>query len=545
MNKKDVYVIKRDGTKELFDVTKIKKSIEFATEGQGVNALQLESSIDQVVRNGIKTSDIQDNVIRHAIQQATTQNPKWVNVAGRALAMQMWADFPLRGKSFFDIVQYNIKKHEYVKELNDFYTKEDIDELEQVIDHKRDLNHSYSSLITVQKKYLGKYELNQHMHMVSAMRFGQLEPKETRLQFVKNLYDVLSNRKISLATPFMSNLRRGGNIASCFIIAIDDDLNSIFKNIYRIAKISKNGGGLGIYLGNLRAKGSSVSNYSNAAGTIVQWIKIINDTLVAVNQGGKRAGAGTVALPIWHNDILDFLDMQTEHGDQRMKAYDVFPQVVVPDLFMQRDKEQKPWITFCPHEVKSTLGIEITKLYGEEFNKAYNEIEEAFEQGRLKIARKHENARIITKTMMRTQLETGLPYVSFIDTINRVNPNGHDGIITNVNLCLVGETEIEISTDNGITTNKIRLDDFVEKFEMGFYNKVSVKSYDIINKKVIFAPVTRAVLTSKVIELIRIESEDNKHIIECTPDHQIFTTNRGWVRAEELQESDDLIFNED
>lgn len=435
MNKKDVYVIKRDGTKELFDVTKIKKSIEFATEGQGVNALQLESSIDQVVRNGIKTSDIQDNVIRHAIQQATAQNPKWVNVAGRALAMQMWADFPLRGKSFFDIVQYNIKKHEYVKELNDFYTKEDIDELEQVIDHKRDLNHSYSSLITVQKKYLGKYELNQHMHMVSAMRFGQLEPKETRLQFVKNLYDVLSNRKISLATPFMSNLRRGGNIASCFIIAIDDDLNSIFKNIYRIAKISKNGGGLGIYLGNLRAKGSSVANYSNAAGTIVQWIKIINDTLVAVNQGGKRAGAGTVALPIWHNDILDFLDMQTEHGDQRMKAYDVFPQVVVPDLFMQRDKEQKSWITFCPHEVKSTLGIEITKLYGEEFNKAYNQIEEAFEQGKLKIARKHENARTITKTMMRTELETGLPYVSFIDTINRVNPNGHDGIITNVNLC--------------------------------------------------------------------------------------------------------------
>lgn len=545
MNKKDVFVIKRDGTKELFDVTKIKKSIEFATEGQGVNALQLESSIDQVVKNGIKTSDIQDNVIRHAIQLATAQNPKWVNVAGRALAMQMWADFPLRGKSFFDIVQYNIKKHEYVKELNDFYTKEDIDELEQTIDHKRDLNHSYSSLITVQKKYLGKYELNQHMHMVSAMRFGQLEPKETRLQFVKNLYDVLSNRKISLATPFMSNLRRGGNIASCFIIAIDDDLNSIFKNIYRIAKISKNGGGLGIYLGNLRAKGSSVANYSNAAGTIVQWVKIINDTLVAVNQGGKRAGAGTVALPIWHNDILDFLDMQTEHGDQRMKAYDVFPQVVVHDLFMQRDKEQKSWITFCPHEVKSTLGIEITKLYGEEFNKAYNQIEEAFEQGKLKIARKHENARTITKTMMRTQLETGLPYVSFIDTINKVNPNGHDGIITNVNLCLVGETEIEISTDNGITTNKIRLDDFVEKFEMGFYNKVSVKSYDIINKKVIFAPVTRAVLTSKVIELIRIESEDNKHIIECTPDHQIFTTNRGWVRAEELQESDDLIFNED
>lgn len=438
MNRKihqHTYVIKRDGSKELFDVLKIKKSIEFATEGQGVNALQLESSIDQVIKNGVKTSDIQDNVIRHALQQATAQNPKWVNVAGRALAMQMWANFSLRGKSFYEVVQYNIKKGEYTEELNDFYSKEDIDQLGECIDHQRDLEHSYSSLFTVQKKYLGKYELNQHMHMVSAMRFGQLEPKETRLEFVKNLYEVLSKRKISLATPFMANLRRGGNVASCFIIAIDDDLDSIFNNVHRIAKISKNGGGIGIYLGNIRAKGSSVSNYSNAAGTIVQWVKIINDTLVAVNQGGRRAGAGTVALPIWHNDILDFLDMQTEHGDQRMKAYDVFPQVVVPDLFMERDVEQKPWITFCPFEVKTVLGIDIAKLYGDEFKKAYLQIEEAFEQGKLKIARKHDNARTITKTIMRTQLETGLPYITFIDTINAVNPNSHNGLITNVNLC--------------------------------------------------------------------------------------------------------------
>lgn len=154
-----------------------------------------------------------------------------------------------------------------------------------------------------------------------------------------------------------------------------------------------------------------------------------------VHNGGKRSGAGTVALPIWHNDILDFLDMQTEHGDQRMKAYDIFPQVVVPDLFMERDVEQKPWITFCPFEVKTVLGIDIAKLYGEEFKKAYLQIEEAYEQGKLKIARKHDNARAITKTIMRTQLETGLPYITFIDTINAVNPNAHNGVITNVNLC--------------------------------------------------------------------------------------------------------------
>lgn len=435
MNNKNVFVIKRDGTKAPFDISKIKKSVNFATDGQNVNPLQLESSLDQVIKSGAKTSAIQDNIIRHALQLATPSQPQWVNVAGRALAMQLWADFKLRNKSFYDVVQYNIKKGEYTPELNVFYSKEDIESLGQYIDMNRDLSHSHSSLITGQKKYLGKYELNQHMHMVTAMRFGQMEPKETRFQFVLKLYDFLSLRKISLATPFMSNLRKGGNVASCFIISISDDLNSIFENIHRIAKISKNGGGIGIYFGNIRAKGSSVSGAENAAGTITQWIKIVNDTLVAVNQSGKRAGAGTVALPIWHNDILDFLDMQTEHGDMRAKSYDVFPQIVVPDLFMERDAKKQSWTTFCPFEVKQKLGIDINALWGDDFNESYSKIEAAALAGKLKVFRIFENAREITKVFMRSQLETGLPYITFIDEINRRNPNKHDGKIPCVNLC--------------------------------------------------------------------------------------------------------------
>ena len=436
---KEILVEKRDGTKEPYDVTKIKKSIQMAAEGKDVNPLELESKFDQFLKNGIKTRDIQLNVIQHAIQLATPGTPDWVYVAGRALAMDEWANFPLRGKSFREVVHYNISNGYYTKDLLNFYTDDDIDELGAAVKISRDLDYSYASLITAKKKYLGKFELNQHMHMVNAMRFGQLEPKETRVKFVKEVYNALSLRKISLATPFLSNLRKGGNVASCFIIAVEDDIESIFDNVKRVALISKNGGGLGIYLGNLRAKGSSVNGYANAAGTVVQWIKILNDTLVAVNQGGKRAGAGTIALPIWHNDIQDFLDMQTEHGDLRMKAYDVFPQVTVPDIFMERDTAQKPWVTFCPFEVKQKLGIDLRGLYGESFREAYLRIEQAFEDGKLTVARKFDNARDLTKLMMRTQFETGLPYVAFTDTINEYNPNsgdtnGHIGIPC-VNLC--------------------------------------------------------------------------------------------------------------
>jgi ribonucleoside-diphosphate reductase alpha chain len=242
--------------------------------------------------------------------------------------MDEQASFKLRDKSFAEIVQYNIKKGEYAKELLDFYSDDQTSQKFWVSTWitSRDFEHSYASLITAKKKYLGKFELNQHMHMVNAMRFGQFEPAETRLDFVKDAYDMLSLRKISLATPFMANLRRGGNIASCFILAVEDDLGSIYDNVKRAAMVSKNGGGLGVFLGYLRAKGDDVARASNAAGPITQWVKLFNDTAVAVNQEGRRAGAITVALPMWHNDILDFLDLQTEHGDPRMKAHDIFPQ---------------------------------------------------------------------------------------------------------------------------------------------------------------------------------------------------------------------------
>ncbi len=436
---KEIMVEKRDGTKEPYDVSKIKKSIQMAAEGQDVNPLELESKFDQFLKNGIKTRDIQLNVIQHAIQLATPSAPDWVNVAGRALAMDEWANFPLRGKSFREVVHYNVQKGNYTKELIEHYTDVELDELGAAVKMSRDLDYSYASLVTAKKKYLGAFELNQHMHMVNAMRFGQNEPKETRVKFVKEVYNALSARKISLATPFLSNLRKGGNVASCFIIAVEDDLDSIFDNVKRVALISKNGGGLGIYLGNLRAKGSYVNGYANAAGTVVQWVKILNDTLVAVNQGGKRAGAGTIALPIWHNDVMDFLDMQTEHGDPRLKAYDVFPQLTVPDIFMERDEQKGSWVTFCPFEVKNKLGIDVRGLYGEAFTEAYLKIEEAFEAGKLQVARKIENARDLMKIIMRVQFETGLPYIAFTDTINEVNPNKGDIVphigIPNVNLC--------------------------------------------------------------------------------------------------------------
>lgn len=207
----------------------------------------------------------------------------------------------------------------------------------------------------------------------------------------------------------------------------------------------------------------------------------VTENLGIVHNGGKRAGAGTVALPIWHNDIFDFLDMQTEHGDARLKSYDVFPQVTVPSLFMQRDKENGTWTTFCPYEVKTKLNIDIRGLYGEAFNTEYLKIEAAFLAGKLKVAKTYK-ARDIIKTIMRTQFETGLPYIAFTDTINAVNPNAYhkDSIgITNVNLCVESFSSIKPDVLGHVCNLcSINLSNINSLEELGTVSRIATKMLD-------------------------------------------------------------------
>lgn len=520
-------VSKRNGVKEPFDILKVKQSISFACKGENVNPLELESRIDYFMKDGISTADIQANIIQHALQLASPQTPEWLMVAGHALAMDELHSFNQKKLSFHSFIDSNVEKGLYTEDIYLYYTAKDIQELGEYIQYDCDLLHSYASLLTAKKKYQNKLELNQHMHMVNAMRFGQVEPEVTRMQFVKETYDVLSKREFSLATPFMLNLRSGGNTASCFIMALEDDLGSIFDGVRRIAEISKNGGGLGVYLGYLRAKGSMVNGMENAAGTIVQWVKIINDTLVAVNQGGRRAGAGTVALPLWHNDILDFLDMQTEHGDIRMKAYDVFPQVVVNDLFMQRDKLQQKWTTFCPFEVKQKLGIDLRGLYGKEFEAAYLKIESAVEEGKLTVYRVIPNARDLMKQIMRSQFETGLPYVCFADTINEVNPNKGDKEAYGIpcaNLCVAPETQI--LTDNGYIQIQSVVGENVNVWNGKEFSSVKVKKTGTNQK------------------LVRVVTSTGQEL-ECTEYHKFYVMegykNVVVKQADELKSGDKLI----
>ena len=421
----NVVVTKRDGTQEPYEISKIKKVIEWACEGLDVNSLELESKIEDLVYDNVTTSEIHDSIIYQAQALARPEATDWVFVAGRLNTMKRWKETGAYNKTFSEFFSSMPYSHPSLSK----YTAEDLITLGKFIKQERDLEHSYGSTLTAERKYLLDGECIQQMFMVEAMIIFADKP----LSKVVDLYEALSTRKISLATPWLSNLRTNGNIASCFIISVDDDLDNIADGWKKAARISKMGGGLGIYMGNLRASGSSINGRPNSAKSISAPAKIFNDIAIYVDQGGKRAGAFTLALPIWHNDIEDFLEIQAETGDQRSKAHDIFPQICVPDLFMERVEANDVFWTFCPKEAKD-LGYPLATTWGSEFEANYKAMEQLAEEGKLMVATKRD-AKDLLKEAMRTMFDSGLPYIFFTDTANRMNPNKHEGMIPCVNLC--------------------------------------------------------------------------------------------------------------
>lgn len=432
-------VINRDGKIEDIDIGKIREKLLRACQGLDVSMVELESNIDSIYEENITTKKIQASLINTALSMASFEESDWIDVAGRLLMMEAEREvFHARKFSYGDLkrtVKTLLSLNLYDKKL-EIYTDEELDELNKYIDTSRDMFYDYAGANMLVNRYLIKhdgkmYELPQEVFMIISMMLSINE--KNKVEIARKFYDALSLRKISLATPILANLRiPHGNLSSCFITAMDDNIESIFYNIDSIAKISKNGGGVGVNISRIRAKGSLVNGYLNASGGVVPWIRIINDTAVAVNQQGRRAGAVTVAIDTWHMDIENFLELQTENGDQRGKAYDIYPQVVCSDLFMERVKNNLDWTLFDPYEVRKKYDVELCELYGHEFNTFYDKIEADKD---LKIKRTIK-ARELFKGIMKTQLETGMPYIFFKDRANYMNHNQHMGMIGNGNLCM-------------------------------------------------------------------------------------------------------------
>jgi ribonucleoside-diphosphate reductase alpha chain len=460
----NIEVIRRDGTPTPLNTAKIREVVAWACQGKDVNAIALEAGMTTRLRNGVTTREIQDNLIDCALGMCSIDEPDWRYVAGRLHIWSLWKDARVsRGYAYGNYpatVKRQIANQKYDRTIL-IYSEAELTEAGNWINPEWDTDYDFAGAILLTKRYLLPDELPQEAFLTCALLLASVEAPDKRLYWAKQFYESIARRKISLATPILANLRvPNGSLSSCFISMMEDNLESIYSEITNTARISKNGGGVGMNVSRIRATGSWVMGKTNASGGILPWIKLLNDTAIAVNQGGRRAGAVTVSVDIWHLDIPEFLEMQTENGDQRRKAYDVFPQLVITDEFMRRVIAKEKWTLVDPYEVRSKLGFELAELWGEKFDRAYATIEA--EIGKKLAIYKQIEARELFKDIMRSQLETGMPYLAFKDAINRANPNQHEGYIPAVNLCCESFSNVkagqESHTCNLVSLNLANID---------------------------------------------------------------------------------------
>ncbi len=442
-------VIKSDGSKEVFSITKIKKVFDRAAVGYE-DQCPFNDFIDAFKKNivkDIKTVDIHKLMIKTCIDLISVENIFWQNIASRLFTANLYkqasrnrnisiADI-YTPKTYLDLFKEYVKNGLYYKDFFKYYSEKDILEAGKHLNMDTDDGYEYTTVVSLDKRYLQNpngvvKELPQELYMSVALFLAIPEKKKDRLKFALKVYRATSTQQISLPTPTLLNSRTNYHqLSSCFQLNIGDDLRNIYHNIENMAQISKFGGGMGVYLGNIRSRESMIRGVKNVSGGVIPWIKVINDTATAVNQLGSRLGVIAMTLDVWHYDIYDFLDLQTETGDIRAKAFDIFPAISIPDIFMRRVKQNKEWTLFDPHEIEMLYGKKLQDHFDKDFDKFYQILEK---DDRLEV-RKTVNAKELFKKFLKTTVETGMPHVFFRDTVNRNNANSHAGKVYSSQAC--------------------------------------------------------------------------------------------------------------
>lgn len=403
---------------------------------------------------------------------------KWEYIAARFLAYTLHEKISEHEKalninSYYDKIVYFTKHNLYGDYLLQHYSQSDIEALAMYIDNDRDALFTYSGLDLVQQRYLVTnhnrevLETPQEMFMGISMHLAMLE--EDKIQWAKKFYDILSKLQVTMATPTMSNARKPFHqLSSCFIDTVDDSLKGIYKSIDAFASVSKYGGGMGMYFGKVRANGSDIRGFKDASGGVIRWLRLVNDTAVAVDQLGVRQGAVAVYLDVWHKDIPEFLAIRTNNGDDRMKAHDIFPAVCYPDLFWKMCKEDlnNTWYMMCPHEINQVMGYNLEDYYGDEWEKRYWDC-----VNNPKISKREIIIKDLVRLILKSAVETGTPFCFNRDTVNNTNPNHHEGIIYCSNLCTeiaqnmsameAQQEEIVINDNDVVIVEKTKPGDFV------------------------------------------------------------------------------------
>ena len=434
------YIVWTADDRELADVL---HSVAREYRERSYSMVTLQEKFSSFTKPGMSQKDSIDALIKAAVELTTPEAPAWEMISARILSYRSEKKITrleeeLGLKTFYRKVKYMTEEGLYGDYILQNYSEEEINEAATFIDPERNKLLNYSGLDLLLKRYVIKNYTGKVIERVQEMFLGialhlAMPEKEDRLMWVRRIYDLLSKLEVTMATPTLSNSRKPSHqLSSCFIDTVPDSLDGIYRSLDNFSQVSKFGGGMGMYFGKVRATGGNIRGFKGVAGGVIRWMRLVNDTAVAVDQLGMRQGAVAVYLDVWHKDLPEFLQLRTNNGDDRMKAHDIFPAICYPDLFWKMAEEDinQSWSLFCPNEIMRIKGYCLEDCYGEEWERKY--LDCVNDQ---RLSRRVISIKDIIRLVLRSAVETGTPFTFNRDTVNRANPNAHKGMIYCSNLC--------------------------------------------------------------------------------------------------------------
>ncbi len=423
-----MFVIKRDSRTEKVSLDKVTIRIENLSEDLKVDPIKVAQKVVAGLYDGIRVTEI-DNFVAEISATLASEHPHYADLAARVLVSSLQKEtqgFQWATRQLSDIGLLN---PDYVSK-----TQQYAQSLDAIIDYQRDYQFDYFGYKTLERSYLLKVdgkivERPQDMYLRVALAVAGISgtDKDTDIQEVKELYDLLSQGYYSHATPTLFNAGcKMQQLSSCFLLAMEDDsIEGIYSTLKDCAKISKSAGGIGLHIHNIRSSGAPILGTNGISNGIIPMLKVFNETARYVDQGGgKRKGSFAVYLEPWHGDIEAFLELKKNTGKEEFRARDLFLALWIPDLFMQRVKDDKDWTLFSENTAPG-----LSDSLGEDFVRLY----ESYEAQGLGV--KTIKARQLMTRIIESQAETGVPYMLYKDACNRKSNQQNLGVIKSSNLC--------------------------------------------------------------------------------------------------------------
>ena len=451
-DKEGVKIVLENGEEDNLDMNRLEEMVKEACEGlEDTNPQLILEEANKNLYDGVSEEDARTSLVMTS-RTLVEQEPNYTYVTARILldnirtesltylGMQKQATQKEMESLYPEALRNFLAKGVENEILNPELLEMDVEKLGQAIISSRDNDFTYLGLQTLYDRYFihhdeVRYELPQVFFMRVSMGLALRE--DQREERAIEFYNLLSSFDYMSSTPTLFNSgTKHSQLSSCYLTTVPDDLHGIYGAIQDNAMLSKWAGGLGNDWTPVRGLGSQIKGTNGKSQGVVPFLKVVNDTAVAVNQGGKRKGAVCSYLETWHVDIEEFVELRKNTGDDRRRTHDMNTANWVPDLFLKRVSEDKQWTLFTPSDTP-----DLHDLYGLDFEKRYEEYEAKIETGEIEFYKKVE-AKELWKKMLSMVFETGHPWITFKDVCNLRSPQQHIGVVHSSNLC----TEITLNT---------------------------------------------------------------------------------------------------